>query len=89
MDYYDAGIALQAKGYAVCVARKQPHVQEEDILDFSSGYIQRSLKYLPKQGDQAPWKLHQNYGLDSCTLRWGSLEDGVLVFTQAKSQSKL
>ena len=38
-----------------------PSVTEEPLLDFTSGYVLRSLDDLPKQGSKEPWKLRQNY----------------------------
>jgi hypothetical protein len=49
-------------------------------VDFSSGYFQRALGALPKQGPEAPWKLNQNYLADIVALRWRRLDDGVLQF---------
>ena len=54
------------------------------FLDLASGYVKRSLAELPKQGDQAPWRLHQNYVKDVRLLRRGPIDDGV-VFTPASS----
>jgi hypothetical protein len=51
------------------------------FIDFSSGYVQRSIHKFPKQGSKAPWKLHQNYALDILALRFGALEDGAMVFS--------
>ena len=36
-------------------------------LDFSSGYVQRSIAKMPKQGSKRPWRLYQNYALDIVT----------------------
>ena len=70
---------MDQKGYRICVPRlTDPDVQEEPLLDFSSGYVRRALSELPKQGSKAPWRVHQNYALDLMTLRYGPLEDGVL-----------
>jgi cation diffusion facilitator CzcD-associated flavoprotein CzcO len=72
---------MQAKGYRVCVPQNDdPSVQLEPWLNLTSGYIQRVAGKLPKQGSKAPWKLHQNYVKDLISLRFGSLEDGVLRF---------
>jgi len=49
--------------------------------DFSSGYFQRAMNELPKQGAARPWKLHQNYFGDAMALRWGAVDDGVLSFS--------
>jgi hypothetical protein len=59
-------------------------VKPEPFLGLASGYIQRALAYLPKQGDRAPWKLYQNYALDLATLRYGSLHDGYMQFSNPK-----
>ena len=50
-------------------------------LDFSSGYVQRSVDHFPKQGERTPWRLHQNYALDVMALRYGKLDDPELVFS--------
>ena len=57
------------------------------FLDMQSGYVQRALAQLPKQGSQSPWKLYQNYVLDLLLLRYGRLKDGVIEFTN-KSNKK-
>jgi monooxygenase len=58
-----------------------PAVTPEPWLDFTSGYVQRSVGKFPKQGSKAPWKLHQNYALDLMNLRYARVDDGVLKFT--------
>ena len=74
---------MDAHGYRVCVARNDdPTVQPLPFIDFSSGYIQRSIHKFPKQGSKAPWRLYQNYALDILTLRYGSLEDGAMRFSK-------
>lgn len=55
-------------------------VQPEPWVDFSSGYFQRAMDRFPKQGNKKPWRLYQNYVRDLLALRWGRLDDGVLVF---------
>ncbi|MEO9633694.1 MAG: NAD(P)/FAD-dependent oxidoreductase [Parasphingorhabdus sp.] len=55
----------------------------EPMLDFSSGYVQRAIKDLPKQGDRKPWRLNQNYPKDIINLRHKTVDDGVLVFSKA------
>ena len=53
------------------------------IINFTSGYVQRSIGTFPKQGSKTPWRLHQNYAKDLLTLRYGSLDDGALEFIPA------
>ena len=57
-----------------------PEVTEEPFLEFTSGYVQRALAHLPKQGSKAPWRIHQNYAKDLAALRYGKLEDGTMRF---------
>jgi cation diffusion facilitator CzcD-associated flavoprotein CzcO len=72
---------MTATGQQQCVPTlTDPTVQEENWIDFSSGYIQRSLHMFPKQGNKKPWQLHQNYAMDIVTLRYGKMEDGTLLF---------
>jgi hypothetical protein len=56
-------------------------VEQVPFLDFTSGYVQRALDVLPKQGAVHPWKLHQNYAKDLMALKFGSVDDGVMEFT--------
>ena len=58
-----------------------PSVGEAPFLDFTSGYVLRSLDQFPKQGDKTPWKLKQNYVVDVLTLRRGAIDDGVMQFS--------
>jgi len=72
---------MDAGGYDICVPQlTDPGVTPEPILDFTSGYVQRSLAELPKQGSKEPWKLRQNYAVDLRKLRFGPLEDGAMQF---------
>lgn len=57
-----------------------PSITPEPWIDFSSGYVRRSLHLFAKQGSRAPWKLYQNYPRDILLLRFGKLDDGVLEF---------
>ena len=63
-------------------------IGEQPWLDFSSGYVQRGMKEFPKQGAVKPWKLYQNYALDMMSLRFGKIEDGIMVFSKAKAGSR-
>ena len=60
--------------------RRDPSIGEAPLLDFSSGYVQRSIKDFPRQGTVMPWKLYQNYALDLLMLKRSRLADGVLQF---------
>jgi monooxygenase len=74
---------MDRHGYAQCCPRRNdPSLKEQPLLDFSSGYIQRSIDQFPRQGSFAPWKLYQNYVLDRMMLKHGSLEDPGMEFSR-------
>ena len=54
---------------------------------FSSGYIQRAVAHWPKQGGRAPWRVYQSYIRDLLSLKWGTVEDGALVFSNPTEDS--
>ncbi len=75
---------MDEHGYDACTPRnRDPAVQREPMIDFTSGYVQRSIHKFPKQGSKPPWRLHQNYARDILMLRLGALDDGVMEFTAA------
>ncbi len=75
---------MDRHGYAQCTPRvNDPEVTEEPILDFTSGYVQRALHTLPRQGSKTPWRLHQNYVRDLSMLRYGRVDDGTMEFKVA------
>ena len=77
---------MDAHGYATASPEvTDPSVTEEPLLDFTSGYVLRSLDQLPKQGSKEPWKLRQNYLLDLRMIRRGPIDDGAMRFTAAPS----
>ena len=69
------------KGFAVCTPkRNDPTIEEEPVLDFTSGYVVRALSNLPHQGSKTPWRLHQNYWKDLSMMRFGRVDDGTMEF---------
>lgn len=73
---------MDRTGTRQCTPRNtDPDIGEEPWLDFSSGYVQRSIDKFPKQGTRTPWKLHQNYARDLMALRYGKVDDGVMEFS--------
>jgi cation diffusion facilitator CzcD-associated flavoprotein CzcO len=69
---------MEKRGQKKCIARPEHGMPEEPLLDFSSGYVQRAISRLPKQGPKAPWRLYQNYLIDLLGFRYGKVEDGVI-----------
>ncbi len=43
---------------------------------------------LPKQGSKKPWKLYQNYALDTLALRLGKVDDGTMEFSRRKNGNR-
>jgi cation diffusion facilitator CzcD-associated flavoprotein CzcO len=81
---------MDAHGYTKSVPEiTDPTVTEAPLLDFTSGYVQRSLDQFPKQGSKEPWRLRQNYVFDLRAIRRGPLEDGAMQFSRAVTQPRL
>jgi hypothetical protein len=74
LDHLDTG------GYASATPVAPPEGADLPFLDLASGYVQRSLAELPKQGSRPPWRLHQNYLRDVRMMRRGPLEDEGMTF---------
>ena len=71
---------MTRKHYAVVTPQPDPAIASQPLLDFSSGYVQRSLDQLPRQGSKRPWRIYQNYLLDLISYRLSPLRDGTLKF---------
>ncbi|MGB5724332.1 MAG: NAD(P)/FAD-dependent oxidoreductase [Parasphingorhabdus sp.] len=61
-------------------------LEQEELFDFSSGYIQRSLSELPRNSTAMPWKLNQDYLFDRNVLLNDPVDDGVIQFYGPNSQ---
>ena len=72
-----------ASDIAVPVLEDAATLTEENVFDFSSGYIQRSLAIMPKNADRMPWRLNQDYLADRNDMRTGPIIDGVIRFGKA------
>ncbi len=79
---------MDQRGYVEAMPKRDERVADAPFLDFSSGYVQRALAELPRQGTTKPWKLNQNYALDVLALRFGKLDDGTMVFTRRAQKAK-
>ncbi|WP_315747654.1 MULTISPECIES: NAD(P)/FAD-dependent oxidoreductase [unclassified Bradyrhizobium] len=73
---------MDRHGYKQCRPHNDdPTVEPMPSLNFTSGYVQRSIAKLPKQGSKRPWRLYQNYALDIVSLRFGKVDDGVMRYS--------
>ena len=68
-------------GYGTCVPVNDPNVAERPFVDFSAGYVLRSIDELPRSGSRAPWRLRMSYPYDVVTLRYGKINDGTMRFS--------
>jgi cation diffusion facilitator CzcD-associated flavoprotein CzcO len=76
---------MDKKGVACCVPIDDPSAYgNDDLIDFTSGYVQRGLHLMPKQGNKAPWKNYQNYLKDIFAVRLFSIKDSNLNFYNQK-----
>jgi monooxygenase len=73
---------MERHGYRQCTPRnKDLSIERLPPVDFTSGYFQRSIDKLPRQGSRKPWRIYQNYVLDLWMYRFGAIDDGVLEFS--------
>jgi monooxygenase len=60
---------------------------DTSLLTLTSGYVQRALDRLPKQGTRKPWRAYHNYVADLMLLRHGKLNDGAMTFGKKRGLS--
>jgi monooxygenase len=53
---------------------------EDDVVVFSSGYLQRARPLIPKSAAELPWRLNMDYLADCRDFRKRPVDDGVLRF---------
>ena len=71
---------MDREGVNVVTPDADPGVERVPLVDFSSGYFQRSMHELPQQGARGPWKVHQNYFKDMVLFRGRPIADEGLTF---------
>lgn len=70
---------------ATPVLAKNHGLVEDDLFDFSSGYIQRGKHIMPKSATTLPWRLNQDYRFDRKALTTAPIDDGVLKFDRIEA----
>jgi hypothetical protein len=79
---------LDAHGYQqVTPTAPEGSMETEPLIDLKSGYVLRSVGLLPRQGPEAPWRLHQNYPRDVRMLRRGPVDDSGVRFSRVPSKA--
>jgi monooxygenase len=76
---------MDSKRADYAVASPSEPLEQEELFDFSSGYIQRSINSLPRNSVTAPWKLNQNYLKDRVIMLEDIVDDGVIAFKRAET----
>jgi monooxygenase len=80
---------MDERGFASCTPRRRdPEIAEEPMVNFTSGYFLRASANLPKQGSKKPWRLYQNYALDTLALRLGRVDDGAMEFVRSNNGNR-
>ncbi len=80
---------MDAEGLRQCTpVNLDPSVTIEPFVNMHSGYIQRVLDRVPRQGSKAPWRLYMNYALDLVALRYRSVEDEAMQFSNPPQAKK-
>ncbi len=73
----------------VLTPEAEAKLEEDDLFDFSSGYIQRGKHIMPKSATSYPWRLNQEYVFDRKVMRKGEVDDGLLTFTKAGANAQV
>ena len=81
---------MRKRGVVQCTPRlrEQDHnMQERPWIDgFSSGYMQRMMHRMPRQGDHEPWINPQNYRRDKKMFKHSPIDDGVMQFSKQSAR---
>jgi cation diffusion facilitator CzcD-associated flavoprotein CzcO len=81
---------MRKKGDAQCTPRlreQDRNMKERPWIDgFSSGYMQRMMHRMPRQGDHEPWINPQNYRRDKKMFKHSPIDDGVMQFSKQSAR---
>jgi len=81
---------MRKKGVVQCTPRlreQDRNMKERPWIDgFSSGYMQRMMHRMPRQGDHEPWINPQNYRRDKKMFKHSPIDDGVMQFTKQSAR---
>jgi monooxygenase len=76
---------MAAHGFTTATpdATRADPARSRPILNLTSGYVQRAIAALPKQGAGRPWLARQNYPLDYVDMKLRRIDDSSLRFARA------
>jgi monooxygenase len=63
-------------------------LEPRPLIDLAAGYVQRSIEEFPRQGHRGPWRVRQNYLVDSATTMRRDLSKS-LRFERAKEGARV
>lgn len=78
---------MDREAWAIALPQPDPQMPTRPFMEFTSGYVQRAQGVLPQQGVRPPWRMYQNYLLDTLMIRYSRLDDGVLRLSPAASNN--
>lgn len=73
----------------VLTPEAEAKIEDDDLFDFSSGYIQRGKHIMPKSATTYPWRLNQEYVFDRKVMRQDKVDDGLLTFTRVGANAQV
>jgi hypothetical protein len=83
---------MRKSGTTIATPRLTPEAEaaitEDDVFDFSSGYIQRGKAIMPRNSVAYPWRLNQEYVVDRKRMKDDPLLDGILTFTRTGANAQ-
>ncbi|MEG8275292.1 flavin-containing monooxygenase [Streptomyces sp. AHA2] len=72
---------MDRHGHRQCVPVEPAGTLHRPLLDFSAGYVQRSIDRFPRSAAQDPWRSGNNYLRDRFTFRHARLDDETLRYS--------
>ena len=59
---------------------------EDNVWDYSSGYIERGRHLIPKSATQEPWRISMDYRTDRLKMRDAPIDDGIMRFERVAAR---
>jgi monooxygenase len=78
---------MEAQGHRQVTPRWSGPLPAAPFIGLSSGYVERSVASLPRQGPNPPWRVHQNYLRDVAMFRWDRFDDPALVCVSGRAET--
>jgi cation diffusion facilitator CzcD-associated flavoprotein CzcO len=64
---------MRRAGLAAVTPPAEPGIQEQPLIELTSGYVRRGVQGLPRQGHRDPWRMRQTYLLDAADVARANL----------------